>query len=274
MLACAAGLVLCAALAQGGYPDIVLASGPRGYWRLGELSGATAADAASLAGAPQNGAQPGTYVGGYTLGQPGALIGDSNPATAFDGSSGLVQVSDGYQPTSYTIELWARPDTLRTQSLFVRTSGAGPLNQYSHELLMYDAGGGVYRFAHYSFDGAAKDTRGTSAVSTGVWYHIVGTFTQNGDMRVYVNGLAEGTATGVGTPWNGGDRYLIGSEVGAANFGVRSYFDGLIDEVAFYDRALAPAEILAHYEARIVPEPFAAGLLALGGLALARRRRR
>jgi signal peptidase len=54
------------------YAEQVLADNPASYWRLGEAGGTSMADV--------TGANPGTYTGGVTLGQPGALVGDSDPA--------------------------------------------------------------------------------------------------------------------------------------------------------------------------------------------------
>ena len=57
-----------ASASNSAYSEQVLADGPRSYWRLGETSGTSAADV--------TGANGGTYGGGVTLGQPGALTGD------------------------------------------------------------------------------------------------------------------------------------------------------------------------------------------------------
>src|SRR6185369_12380878 len=61
--------------ASAGYAAAVLADAPRAYWRLGETAGTIALDAA--------GADPGTYTGGVTLRQPGALPADVDTAAAF-----------------------------------------------------------------------------------------------------------------------------------------------------------------------------------------------
>ena len=67
------------------YRDSVLADSPAAYWRLGEPSGTTAADASG-----NN--RTGSYVGSPTLGVGGALVGDSNTAVSFNGSSQYVEV--------------------------------------------------------------------------------------------------------------------------------------------------------------------------------------
>jgi hypothetical protein len=57
------------------YRQAILNSGPISYWRLGETSGSTVAD--------ETGSNPGTYVNSPMLNQPGALVGDANPAVTF-----------------------------------------------------------------------------------------------------------------------------------------------------------------------------------------------
>src|SRR5712671_4787956 len=89
------------------YSSAVLADAPAGYWRLGESSGTTAADSA--------GHNAGTYVGGVTLGQAGALSGDSDTSVVLDGSIATVQIPDAaaLDPTTQiTLEAWIKPSAL------------------------------------------------------------------------------------------------------------------------------------------------------------------
>src|SRR3954453_3937288 len=74
------------AQAAGGYSQAVTGSpGLLGYWRLGERSGTTAADATGHA--------PGSLVGGVGLGAHGALSGDADTAARFDGTDDELQAS-------------------------------------------------------------------------------------------------------------------------------------------------------------------------------------
>src|SRR6185369_10428119 len=68
-----------------GYATAVLADGPVSYWRLGEAAGTVAADSA--------GSRAGTYTGGVTLGQSGALA-DLSRSLRLDGSTGYVQIAN------------------------------------------------------------------------------------------------------------------------------------------------------------------------------------
>jgi hypothetical protein len=85
------------------YADQVLADSPISYWRLGETSGSTASDA--------TGVNPGTYIGGVTLGQPGALTGDPNSAASFDGVNDYTVVPDSSTldlTSGVTVEAWIK----------------------------------------------------------------------------------------------------------------------------------------------------------------------
>ncbi|HEY6461522.1 MAG TPA: hypothetical protein VIY73_15250, partial [Polyangiaceae bacterium] len=70
------------------YPGVVMADLPLSYWRFGEASGTVAVD--------QMGATNGTYVGGVTLGAPGAIAGDGDTAATFDGATGYVDMGTGF----------------------------------------------------------------------------------------------------------------------------------------------------------------------------------
>ena len=65
---------------QSQYAQDVAADGAAHYWRLGEPSGATAFD--------WTGFEDATLSGGFTRGAAGAINGDTDAATTFDGSTG------------------------------------------------------------------------------------------------------------------------------------------------------------------------------------------
>ena len=88
MGACVASVALAAAsphefatVLAASYSSTVLADAPVAYWRLGESAGTAMVDSTANANS-------GTYQGGYTLGQPGAIAGDSDTAVTFGGQNG------------------------------------------------------------------------------------------------------------------------------------------------------------------------------------------
>jgi len=75
----------------------------------------------------------------------------------------------------------------------------------------------------------------------GNWYHIVGTWDSNGG-KIYVNGLLQGT-TNIAPLYSISQTITyIGSDGGANRF-----FNGTIDEIAFFNKALDPSEIYDYY---------------------------
>ena len=100
------------------------------------------------------------------------------------------------------------------------------------------------------------------------WYHVVGTY-DNDSIKIYVNGQLEGSEViGPVIPYVGSTPLTIGY---FPYPGGSFTFNGLIDDVRIYNRGLSDQEVLQLYQ---IPEPGTLSLLALGGMALLRKRRR
>ena len=87
----------------------------------------------------------------------------------------------------------------------------------------------------------SKVINGTTDLDDGEWHHLVGVRSGT-TMRLYVDGAEEGTTSLSGSLYdNDVDSHpvRIGSQFGVAG----TFFDGLIDDVAVYDRAWSPAEV-------------------------------
>ncbi|GEM_PF-6916283 len=76
------------------------------------------------------------------------------------------------------------------------------------------------------------------------WYHVAGVW-DGSTSRVYVNGIEVGrrNTSGVFTNQN------VDASIGRDPYPAQYYFNGLIDEVTIYDRALSPTEIQAIFAA-------------------------
>jgi len=263
----ALALALCLA-APGGwaapYDALVLGDSPYAYWRLGELAGTTAFDAA-----PAGGAQNGSYAqfappdGVPTIGVAGIPGGGGNTAAEFHGTSPVSQVyvADTASPAAYTIEAWIKADTGATtgRNILVRAAG-DPRSTYSHSLRINNDG----LLENYTYAGGARYVWDSAAVQPDQWYHVVG-LAREEHMELYVNGERKALASwgGGGAPWTGGNQWRIGAVSGDGTFrqnptNTLDWFDGTIDEVAVYHHELSDAQILDHYRAGmgITPEDF------------------
>jgi hypothetical protein len=87
---------------------------------------------------------------------------------------------------------------------------------------------------------------GTSPVRPGVWFFVAGTY-DGSVLKVYVNGVLEGTVPASGTISNIGRDLTIGGNVNS-QFPYR--VNGVLDDIRIYNRALSEDEIRELYHRR------------------------
>jgi large repetitive protein len=216
------------------YGNRIFNDAPDFYWRLGESSGSTAADASiSL--------NPGTYQGGVTKGQSGALGGVANTAALFDGSSGIVvsnrQVSN---PTTYSEEIWFNTTTNSGGKLIgFGNASSGLSGNYDRHIYMDDAGHLVFGV----WTGFTNTITTSATYNDGNWHQVVSTQGADG-MKLYVDGSLAGT-----NPQASSQAYDGYWRIGGDNtWGSSSaYFSGKLDEAAVYSQVLSAATVQQHF---------------------------
>jgi len=167
----------------------------------------------------------------------------------FDGVDDWINITDTTNFTAYTISAWVKPAASGNQNILVYTQSS-PLTTWSHQIRISSG-----TAQHYTYDGGLHYVTGSTPITPGSWYHIVATAKNGGTARLYVNGVEEGSpASGLGTLWNDGEYWFVGSNSGHS----MGYFNGLMDDVRLYNRALTPDEIKHLYQsgvgARITPQ--------------------
>jgi hypothetical protein len=217
------------------YSDAVMNTpGLVSYWRLGEASGPIAVD--------EKGTNPGTYQPGFQLGQPGALVDDTDTSASFDGSGG--HVSTPFTPTggAGSIEFWGYADALDGRNGAVYTGDDGS-RSYSHQVGVR-ADGSV---RGYMFDGARRIVDSPAgAVATGEWHHYALVWENGNSVSLYLDGQLQDTEP-LSSAWAGGDKVLLGARGGKASRLTRSW-QGRLDEFAVYNSALPAATVEQHYD--------------------------
>jgi len=88
------------------------------------------------------------------------------------------------------------------------------------------------------------------ALSTATWYHLVGTFQGtnaggSGDLNIYVNGVLANTVTSTLTSVHASTGAMRLGHVQQFAGNPSIFWDGLIDEVAVYDKELSTTEVRA-----------------------------
>ena len=221
------------------YAQEVLRDSPVAYWRLGEASGTTAVDEA--------GSNDGTY-SGVTLGAAGLLAGDTNTAAEFNNSTDYIEVADhaDFEVSTFTFECWVKHDAPTTGDLFIIADKTGTASANNSFGCWYDnrsSQGSPRRIRFQGPDGNVnwEGTAVSDAVATGVHLVFVGDGTSG---EIYADGVlvASGTIGANGTN-------SLPLRIGQIANGTHDGWDGTLDEAAFYDTALSPARIEAHYNA-------------------------
>lgn len=170
----------------------------------------------------------------------------------------------------FTIQVWVDFQSLSgEQTLFEKfDGGAGPgysLTKLSDNRILFFG------------DGYTTLASTAAALDTTNWHQII--MRRSGDdLDIFLNNMSIASATVAGSVTASTNPLLIGERDGAQNFPV----NGLLDEVAFWNRGLSDLEIAQLYNNRSgfditssVPEPSAISFLAvLGIFAAANRRRR
>ncbi len=168
----------------------------------------------------------------------------------FDGIDDQANVSTSAPTDAYAVEAWVRvAGTKARRSIIVRTGSSGPLAQWSHQLRINNSAtvAGEYVFEHYAWDeGTSRrvSVLGTTTITWPGWYHVVGTGAPGGKLRLFVNGVEEGTPSAITTPWKTGANAWV---IGAATGDGFPAFQGRIDEVRIYGRNITPEQVRANY---------------------------
>ena len=203
------------------------------YWRLDEGSGTNAIDSS---GNGYNGTWSGTGTHYHSPGKVGSYSGQ------FNGSNDYVSaVPSSSLSGTFTVMGWGKPNTTATLALI----GTRAPSETSFDMkfingteIKADIGNGtvwITTSASASFN-----------YSTGTWYHVTYVVTPT-SYTIYVNGDNVGSGTyATNTPllYDSSHYIYLGQYASAGE-----NFNGYIDDVRIYNRALSAAEIKAIYDA-------------------------
>jgi hypothetical protein len=217
---------------------------PLAHWALDEGSGAVATDGS---GNGLNGSLGGNLdtTGWVTTAAPTISV---NPyALQFDGVDDHVSLPSGgvldIAGNAVTLSLWINLDKL--PNAIGGTGFAGIYDSVQDSYVFYeDDLSDELRFKVTDADGTAERPGIPAAdLQTGRWYHVVGVYDgEAGQASIYLDGELKDVhsnmfLTGAVKP---GQVAALGRD-GTAS---QSYFQGRLDEVQVFDRALTPEEIL------------------------------
>jgi hypothetical protein len=251
--------VLLALLCQYGAAHAALegpGSGLVGWWKFDEGSGATFYDSSGRG-------HTGTFVNSPTWVQ-----GRVGPwALSFDGSSSFVNIPastdfDFNTTGEFSISVWVYSKDPNTRFSAVSRS----MNNLWHlwTLEQVNTGGGTARFDEeyvtrlVSGESASRARGSGLGYGANAWYHVVGVKTSgaSGVVKIYINGV-KGTDSAI-VPNPDPDLSGLGITIGGRrSITPDAVWNGYIDEVRVYNRALSSAEIASLFAeyGNLAPNP-------------------
>ena len=196
------------------------------YWTFDDGAGEVAHDAFGN----NNGAVQGAE---WTSGQIGGALEFDETGRVNCGHDSSLDMTGGM-----TICLWVNPDDSEGGSrriVVMGTSGDSVGLRYRNNLNEVS-----YRVRH-----GQNDKVISAPAFPGVWQHVAATY-DSGTMELYVDGEFAGQVTGADLrPAVSAYDFIIG---GISGISPETWFDGKIDDVALFNRALTPDEIWQSYQ--------------------------
>jgi hypothetical protein len=234
---------------------VVHAEVPKSLYRFDESTGTVAHDLV--------GNVDGTYSRGVTLGQHGALDDTLDTAAGFDGTDGTVDLGDEYDfagTDPFSVELWMKRgsggEAASWRRLISKEGDDATRAGWTLYVNPQRSGepAGTVSFERRDSKGGSDLVTSSTVARVGSWHHVVATY-DGQTMKLYVDGELQGSTRSTrslpdrsshltvgGGPWDCCDR-----------------FDGSLDELAIYDRALSAGNVADHQALR---RPFLWGVNA------------
>ncbi|MBI4894662.1 MAG: hypothetical protein HY833_02925 [Candidatus Aenigmarchaeota archaeon] len=217
-------------------PFFMYDGGAAGIWRFDEGSGLNATDASG------NG-NTGTLLSGP------AWISNSSckygGCIYFDGSNDYINAGNGTSlniNNKISLEAWIKSPGAPSIDAGIIDKGGYNTNGYA--LTHAGTAGSDDHMIYFALQGnAAPKTR--TVFNDNIWHHVVGTY-DGSVSRIYVDGIMESQYALSVTLNPNPTNLIMGARGGVANF-----FNGYLDEVRIYPRALTDTEIREHYQREV-----------------------
>ena len=161
----------------------------------------------------------------------GSTSGKYGGCYIYDGTSDRLKmdslVPSELNPPTITVEAWIYPTDLQLSCIIDNSYRASEQGKTKGGYVLRLRETGAIQFLVYDDGENSYSAQTISVVSENDWWHVAGVSDGN-DVRVYINGVCEATATFADDIGYGSDMGLF---VGSKYYGDGQYFEGRIDEV-------------------------------------------
>lgn len=189
------------------------------------------------------------------FGNDGAFLGAGQPnwvqlpsglwVTSFDATDDVITVPDNdsldFGAGDFTLSIWYKATNISIiRNLIYKVDPGAPLSGYvlrmlaTNVIIFYITGSGA----------GGKIKNSNTIITDGAWHHLAATRRSETNLALFLDGAGDGSRADadVGDLCTSATDLLIGAGGGQVT-------DGTISGVKIYNRALAPEEIAAHYQA-------------------------
>ena len=195
----------------------VLLTGLISYWHMDESSG-NIIDAIGI----NNGTPT-----GITYSQSGQV----STALLFNGTTSQIECGTFSPISIFTFMAWVKPTGSTDRGVICIPSATNDRGPY----LRVNAANTLSLLKN----GVAVIGTSSGTVTNGVWTHVAVSYDASGNYVFYINGSASGSGTNLQTFVE--DRIVVGWQ------GNSEFFNGIIDEVAIYNRVIPGIDVMTAY---------------------------
>lgn len=184
----------------------------------------------------------------------GAVTNNATPALAADANgygtcrygefrsanSRYLQIADNNlldMSGSFTVGIWVRPSSRASELMSIVSKD----NNYEFHI----NSNGLVNWWWQTTANQTHQFNSSATVPLNTWTHVAIRFSP-GAQRIFINGVAAGSASFSGTPRTNNLPFQVGQDQGE----LQRFFNGAMDELRVYNRALSDAEVLAMSQER------------------------
>jgi len=174
-------------------------------------------------------------------------FGMNNSAYSFDGINDFIAVEhdssfEGLNTLSLVAWIY-----VRKASFYPAVVGKGNVGNYKESYALFlNPQNRLGFLANSNGTASGRDLIIDFTIPTAKWIHIASSY-DGSMMRTYVNGIEIGSVAHQGGIFTTGEPLLIGKSERKKTRLISSFFNGLIDDVLIYNRAISPDEVKTLY---------------------------
>ena len=157
----------------------------------------------------------------------------------------VANTGSDFSTVPFTWTAWVKADQLpsaaaQNKNIVIMGHSSAPWTAYE---IWADDAGNVFKWTVRDSGGTARTVVADSALVANRWYHIAAILDSNYKSRLYIDGVLQSQTQSNASLFAPNSNLILGG-----NSSTNQGWDGPIDDIRFYKRALSPGEVKALYD--------------------------